>query len=167
MEGSKFFNKQNQPILNLILLITLILGIYEKSPNYLLVENASEEVKLVKCIDGDTAEFTNIGKTRFLLIDTPESTTKVEPYGKKASNYTCNVLKKAKTITYEYDGDKKDKYGRSLAYIFVDGQLLQEMIAKEGYVKKLYLYKSFYKYETKVRNAINDKYEIWEGKKKG
>lgn len=124
--------------------------------------NSQNIVKLEKCIDGDTAQFSEIGKTRFLLIDTPESTTKIEPYGKAASSYTCDLLSKAKTITYEYDGNKKDRYNRTLAYIFVDGNLIQELIAKEGYVKKFYLYKSNYKYYDKVYKSVNDKYYIFE-----
>ena len=57
--------------------------------------NASKlEVTLDKCVDGDTAWFILDGdriKTRFLAIDTPESTTKKEPYGKEASDYTPSL----------------------------------------------------------------------------
>lgn len=148
----------------IFVLVTQVYGKYDVLINYKSANNNSNvnKIELVKCIDGDTAEFTEIGKTRFLLIDTPESTKKIEPYGKNASNFTCNKLKKAKNITYEYDGDKKDKYNRTLAYIFVDGKLLQEEIAKEGYIKKFYLYKSHYKYYKQVKNSINDKYNIFE-----
>ena len=47
-----------------------------------------QEVTLDKCVDGDTAWFILDGnkiKARFLAIDTPESTTKVEEYGKEAN----------------------------------------------------------------------------------
>lgn len=58
-----------------------------------------EKVTLKTCIDGDTAHFTNAAgstiKARFFGIDTPESTGKVQPYGKQASNYTKEKLKKA------------------------------------------------------------------------
>ena len=60
---------------------------------------AKEEVTLAKCVDGDTANFNLNGeviKARFLAIDTPESTKEKEPYGKEASNYTCETLTKAK-----------------------------------------------------------------------
>lgn len=126
------------------------------------IENNENQISLVKCIDGDTANFTSIGKTRFLLIDTPESTNKVELYGKKAAKFTCDTLKKAKMITYEYDGSKKDRYDRTLAWIFVDGKLIQELLAKEGYVKKFYIYKKNYKYEAQIRNSLNDKYGLFE-----
>ena len=62
------------------------------------------EVTLDKCVDGDTAWF-NLDneriKTRFLAINTPESTNKIEAYGKEASNYICNTLIYAKEIEIE------------------------------------------------------------------
>lgn len=65
-----------------------------------------EQVTLRTCIDGDTAHFNPttpnemIGKedyikARFFGIDTPESTGKVEPYGRGASDYTKEKLKAA------------------------------------------------------------------------
>ena len=98
------------------------------------VNAESNTVKLSKCVDGDTARFIIDGKeysTRFLAIDTPETKhpkKKVEPYGKEASNYTCNSLKKASKIVLEYDSNstKEDKYGRRLAWVFVDEELLQK-----------------------------------------
>lgn len=109
----------------------------------------SEMVVLEKCVDGDTARFKdsngNILKTRFLAIDTPETvhpTKEVEAFGKEASNYTCESLKNAKEIRLEYDNDsdKEDKYGRRLAWVFVDGVLLQEKLVELGYAKVAYLY---------------------------
>ncbi|MFD2443937.1 thermonuclease family protein [Bacillus sp. CGMCC 1.16607] len=75
---------------------------------------------LEKCTDGDTATFSINGKsykTRFLYIDTPESTKQIEPYGKEASKFTCQFLKKG-TISLETDGhDLFDKYNRLLAWV--------------------------------------------------
>ena len=121
-------------------------------------------VKLTKCIDGDTAKFTNVVTTRFLYIDTPESTTTVEPYGKEAASYTCNLLKTAKTIQLQYDGPKKDKYNRTLAWIWVDGKLIQKEIIKKGYVEKFYDYGT-YSYESELRSlqatAQKQKVGLW------
>ena len=57
-------------------------------------------------IDGDTTHFfidkdeisEGFIKARYLGINTPESTGVVEPWGKKASNYTKTQLKKAESI---------------------------------------------------------------------
>ena len=113
------------------------------------------EVTLNQCVDGDTAWFDIDGKktkVRFLYIDTPESTNQIEPYGKEASNYTCNSLKKASKIVLEYDSNstKEDKYGRRLAWVFVDGELLQKKLVNKGYAKVAYLYGD-YKYTDELK----------------
>jgi micrococcal nuclease len=152
-----------------IILVTLltILGISGCSQYTKPVSAKSETkftVKLSKCIDGDTANFTKVGTTRFLYIDTPESTKTVEPYGKEASAFTCNLLKKAKTIQLQYDGPKKDKYNRTLAWVWIDGKLIQKEIIKKGYVEKFYDYGT-YSYETDLRNlqatAQKQRVGIW------
>ncbi|MCI2067957.1 MAG: thermonuclease family protein [Bacilli bacterium] len=61
------------------------------------------QVSLKSPIDGDTAHFTpkvtttssETIKSRFFGIDTPESTGKVQEYGKAASNFTKEKLEKA------------------------------------------------------------------------
>lgn len=123
---------------------------------------------VTKCVDGDTAYFKKAGYSRFLYIDTPESTNKIQPYGKTASKYTCTKLKSAKKIQLQYDGPKKDKYGRTLVWVWVDGKLLQESLVKKGYVKKFYDYGT-YSYEKRLRTlqaqTKKKKVGLWNGKK--
>ena len=64
-------------------------------------------------VDGDTTHFnvpssvidTGVLKARYLGINTPESTGQIEPWGKKASNYTKEKLKAATSIIIESDTD--------------------------------------------------------------
>lgn len=155
------------------ILLILVFSIF-LFPNKVLAQQ--EEVIFSKCVDGDTAKFIINGKvysTRFLAIDTPETKhpkKKVEPFGKEASNYTCKRLKEAKKITLEYDDDspKEDKYGRRLAWIFVDDSLLQKELIKKGYAKVAYLYGE-YKYTNTLKmvekkSKIN-KNGIWSNNK--
>ncbi|RHV56862.1 thermonuclease [Clostridiaceae bacterium OM02-2AC] len=117
-----------------------------------------EGVKLTKCTDGDTAHFMIDGQdttVRFLAIDTPETkkpNTPVQPYGKEASRYTCDALSSAKEIRLEYEKEKDDKYGRCLAWVFVDDELLQEQLIQKGYAKVAYLYGD-YKYTGRLQEA--------------
>lgn len=102
-------------------------------------------VTLTKCTDGDTAHFLVDGSdttVRFLAIDTPEYTKEKEPYGKEASEFTCSALKQADQIELEYDegSDLSDKYGRQLAWIFVDGKLLQRELVANGLAEVKYIY---------------------------
>lgn len=128
-----------------------------------------ETVTLNKCVDGDTAWF-NLNeekiKARFLAIDTPESTNKIEFFGKEASEYTCNKLKKANKIEIEYDenSNKYDKYNRNLVWVWIDNELLQNLIIENGYGKVAYLYGD-YKYtdllKKSEKNAKEKNIGIW------
>jgi len=109
-----------------------------------------EEVTLNKCVDGDTAWFNlndEVIKTRFLAINTPESTNKIEEYGKEASEFTCELLENSTKIEIEYDenSDKLDKYDRHLVWIFVDNKLLQQKLVENGLAEIKYVYGD-YKY---------------------
>lgn len=138
----------------------------------LSVNAKQETVTLAKCVDGDTAQFTinkEKKRTRFLAINTPESvhpTKDVEAYGKDASTYTCEKLTNAKKIVLEYDdaAGETDKYGRVLAWVFVDGELLQQDLIKKGYAEVAYLYGN-YKYTSLLQDeeqkAKDKKIGIW------
>ena len=136
------------------------------------LKNEKIEVKFSKCVDGDTIKLKVNGKkerVRLLAIDTPESVTPdkpVEAYGKEASNYTCNLVKNANKIEIEYDinSDKEDKYGRLLAYVYVDGKMIQEELLKNGLARVAYLY-SNYQYTEKFKElesvAKENKKGLW------
>ena len=72
---------------------------------------AHAEVEVKSYIDGDTTHFfidnsiipEGYVKARYLGINTPESTGIIEPWGKKASNYTKTQLQKATSIIIESD----------------------------------------------------------------
>ena len=77
-------------------------------------ETVKAEVTVKSFIDGDTVHF-NIKeqsfdgvvlKARFLAINTPESTGKIEEYGKQASNFTKEKLSTATSIIVESDDSK-------------------------------------------------------------
>lgn len=124
-----------------------------------VVTEAKDKVTLSKCVDGDTARFILNDekiKVRFLGINAPEiasSTKKAEAYGDKAKDYVCNKLKKAEKIELEYEpnSDQKDRYDRYLAYIFVDGKLLEEDILKKGYAEVKYANKNFKYYDSMIK----------------
>lgn len=122
---------------------------FEKNKRYL----ASVE----SVVDGDTLwvsvdDFSF--KARLLSINAPEATEKVEPFGYKATDYVKEVIKNAKKIEIEFDsGEYADKYNRALIYIFLDGELLNESILKEGLAEVKYVKKGGDKYIKKMRKA--------------
>lgn len=109
-----------------------------------------EIVTLKNTVDGDTAHFEGsfgefgVVKARFLGIDTPESTGKVEPWGVKASNFTKNILKTAHSIMVESSSNEWEldsTGGRYLLWIWYkaeatsDWRLLNLEILQNGYSK--------------------------------
>ena len=64
-------------------------------------------------------ELSDGSKVRFVGVNTPESTTTTEPYGKEASNYTKSQLT-GKTVYLEKDVSETDKYGRLLRYVWLN-----------------------------------------------
>ena len=134
-------------------------------------------VKFEGCVDGDTIKVMLDNKkttVRFLAIDTPETvhpTKGEEPYGKEASNYTCDKVKNAKKLELEYDEGrtKTDKYSRALAWVFVDDNLLQKDLVSLGYAKVAYLYGD-YKYTDELKEiektAKSKKLGVWSEEEK-
>ena len=93
-------------------------------------------VTLDRCTDGDTAQFTNGSvkfSVRFLGIDTPESTYRIDPWGKSASAYTCDKLENATEIVLESDGARMDGNGRYLAWVWYDGRLLNLELIEQAF----------------------------------
>jgi micrococcal nuclease len=116
-------------------------------------------VKLIACgADASTAIFSMVGPTRLIYVNTPEAQYEVEAYGKQAATYTCSILTSAKKIEVQFDGPKNkriDANNRHLAWIFVDGKLLQLLLVQKGYVDKFFDYGD-YAYEDSLANAMED-----------
>jgi micrococcal nuclease len=113
--------------------------------------NSKFKVKLDKCVDGDTAKFVindEVKTVRFLSINTPEikhGSSEAEAFGDEAKDFTCSALKDARSIKLQYDpkSDQTDKYGRVLAWVFVDDDLLQEKLVTEGLAEIKYVYADY------------------------
>ncbi len=100
---------------------------------------AQDHVICTRVVDGDTI-VVDIGgkeeKIRLLGVDTPETvhpSKPVEYFGKEASAFTKQMVE-GKRVRLEYDWQKRDKYGRLLAYVYLeDGTFLNAEIIKQGY----------------------------------
>lgn len=148
-----------------LLMICMLLAVSMVS----LQANTREEAELVKCVDGDTTHLkvgNEVLKVRYLAIDTPEYTKEKEPYGKEASECVCKLLSEADKIELEYDdgSDKTDKYGRTLAWVYADGRLVQMELVQQGLAEVKYIYGD-YAYTDDLQKAQKaaqrDKLNIW------
>jgi micrococcal nuclease len=112
--------------------------------NLLLEEEESPvglvDAKVVRVVDGDTVVVRYEGREeriRLIGVDTPETVhpnKPVEAYGEEAKEYTKKKLEE-KDIQIEFDVKERDRYGRLLGYIWVDGLLFNDELLKMGYAK--------------------------------
>jgi micrococcal nuclease len=94
-----------------------------------------------RVVDGDTLLLQSGERVRLIGVDTPETKhpkKPVEYFGKEASAFTRRMVE-GKRVRLEFDQANvarghKDRYGRTLAYVFLeDGTLLNAEILKQGY----------------------------------
>ncbi|WP_335342408.1 thermonuclease family protein [Polycladomyces zharkentensis] len=116
------------------------------------VKRVAIPVDSVTVIDGDTIKVKMNGKedtVRLLLVDTPEThhpRLGKQPFGEEAKRFTERMIENAKTIELEKDVSERDKFGRFLAYVYVDGKSLQEELLKNGLARVAYVYQPNVKY---------------------
>lgn len=107
-----------------LLLVFLLCCIYS---TFLFAQERYGPYKIHKFVDGDTfwvkMENGKTEKIRLIGVDTPEvrweGLTEEQPGGKEASEYVKNLLK-GKKVLLEYDVQKRDPYGRTLAYVYLE-----------------------------------------------
>lgn len=89
-----------------------------------------------RVVDGDTIRVQGVGAVRLIGVDTPETVDPrkpVQPYGREASAFT-RMLAEGKIVRLEFDWQRADRYGRTLAYVYLpDGTLLNAEIIQRGY----------------------------------
>lgn len=120
----------------IIMIIFVNLGFKSKE------SNNRTQGKVIEVFDGDTILVQSGSekiKVRLLGVDTPETHHPTKPvgcYGPEASKFTeDNLLNK--TVKLEFDKQRKDKYERTLAYVYLEGALYNKILIQYGYAKIL------------------------------
>jgi micrococcal nuclease len=145
----------------IILLLILSPGITNAENKPAVLSETSYYCSYV--IDGDTIIVIIDGKkekVRLIGVDTPEKDgpyTKEKPFSREASVFTKKMTE-GKNVRLEYDWQKRDKYGRLLAYVYLeDGTFLNVELIKQGYgtVFRKFRFKyrdDFIRYEQEARD---------------
>ncbi len=102
------------------------------------IHNLSRKYLVTRVVDGDTIEIDYNGskeKLRLIGIDTPESVhpeaSKNVEFGKIATEFTKEALEN-KEVVLEFDVSKRDRYGRLLAYVWIDGIMFNKTLIESG-----------------------------------
>ena len=119
-------------------LLVFVIGCNSELPsNPTKIEAAQTLPTVTRVIDGDTVVVEGVGAVRLIGVDTPETVDPRQPvqyFGKEASDFT-RQLATEKRVRLEFDQDRTDRYGRTLAYLYLqpDNLLLNAEIIRQGY----------------------------------
>jgi micrococcal nuclease len=128
--------------------------------------------EIIKVIDGDTVKIKmtngNEETVRLLLIDTPETvhpSKPVQPFGPEASKFAKGLMPTGSKVEVETGIGERDKYGRLLAYFYVDGKMVNKLLLEKGLARVAYVYAPNTKYLDELENiqkqAQQDEIGIW------
>jgi micrococcal nuclease len=146
---------KKKPLFQILFLIAVISLLGAQEQNWRLC---------TKVIDGDTIVLDGDERVRLIGVDTPETKDPRKPvqrFGEEAYLFTKSLVD-GQYVRLEYDQERVDKYGRTLAYVYLqDGTLVNAEIIKKGfgfaYTKYPFKYlEEFRKYEQEAR-------ETWKG----
>jgi micrococcal nuclease len=91
--------------------------------------------RVARVVDGDTIVLVERKEhVRLIGANTPETVKQnwpVEPWGPEASAFTREFLSGG-NVRLEFDGDRRDKYNRILAYVWVGNRMLNEELIRAG-----------------------------------
>jgi len=136
---------------------------------------AAQDAVVKKIFDGDTVVLQFKGRTertRFIGMDAPESRDNdkaerdaehtgqslkfIVRLGKEATAHLKMLMPEGSNVKVEVGAESRDKYGRLLAYIFLqDGSMINERMLKDGYANIMTVPPNI-KYQKRLRKALAD-----------
>lgn len=95
--------------------------------------------KVARVVDGDTIVLDNGITIRYIGVDSPEShdpTKPVEFMSTEATEHNRRLVE-GQDLHLEYDVERLDRYGRTLAYVYVDTLFVNADMVRSGCAKVL------------------------------
>ncbi len=94
-----------------------------------------------RVVDGDTIVLRGGERVRYIGMDTPESVkpgTPVQCFAKAASHANDRLVA-GERVKLRYDAERRDRYGRTLAYVYRarDGLFVNAALVRRGYARQL------------------------------
>lgn len=105
-------------------------------------QNEKVFLRVTKITDGDTFRVDDGSekglRIRLIGVDTPETRhpqKPVEYFGKEATEFLTKMIAN-RLVRLEYDVQKQDRFGRTLAYVYLkDGAFVNAELVKQGYAR--------------------------------
>jgi micrococcal nuclease len=97
--------------------------------------------RVLEVVDGDTIDVSLAAETepvRYIGIDTPESNPDLpyECFGDEADRLNRELVG-GREVRLEFDDERRDQYGRLLAYVYVGDLFVNAEIVRRGYARTL------------------------------
>lgn len=141
-----------KPLTAVILIALLVSGSY-----FYLGQDSTGEVYVNHVIDGDTIRIAAGDSVRFIGIDTPEidwENNEAEYYGWEAREYLQQKLHE-ENVRLKYDQQKKDHYGRLLAYVYLNDKNINQDLLEKGYATLMTVEPNI-KYEAQFKSTAEE-----------
>ncbi len=89
---------------------------------------------MVRALDGDTIVVAGVGPVRYLGVDTPElhhPSKPVERFARRAAAANARMVL-GRTVRLVPDRERRDRYGRLLAYVYVGPTMINAELVRRG-----------------------------------
>lgn len=97
--------------------------------------SGEESIQVGRAIDGDTIEFIDGRRVRYIGIDTPEigdGRRTIKCFAKEAKEENARLVE-GKTVRLKKDVSETDKYGRLLRYVYIDTVFVNDYLVRQGF----------------------------------
>ncbi|MBO5341253.1 MAG: thermonuclease family protein [Lachnospiraceae bacterium] len=157
----------------IVAIFTVVKFSYQKQPS----EDGTVCATVLYVVDGDTVDVDLNGvkeRVRLIGVDAPESVSAEESensvYGELASEYTREHLKEGTVVYLMFDSEKRDRYDRLLAYVWLEDaldntdHLFQKQLVEDGYARAVsYEPNTLYRhvFEESMGEAIVERNGLW------
>jgi len=144
----------------LVLVLLIVRAWQERDPAPPPEALAEESYAVEKVVDGDTLALANGARVRLIGANTPETVKPnhpVEPFGPEAKEFTARfVARGGHSVRLQFDRERKDRYDRFLAYVFVGDEMLNEELIRAGLARAETQYRFSASMKTRFQRAEDE-----------
>lgn len=110
------------------LLVLVLLGCGDQAAS-LPTPAGGQPARIARVVDGDTVELDDGRRVRYLGLNTPE---RGQPFYEEATDANRRLVE-GRDAWLVLDVQPTDRYGRTLAYLWVGGQFVNQELVRQGY----------------------------------
>jgi len=152
--------------------LALLLALLVSGPPASASAVPARDASVVHVDDGDTIEVWldgRIERVRYIGIDAPEIAhdgVGAAPGGEAATRLNQSLVR-GRRVRLEFDREKRDRYGRLLAYVWVGGTMVNLEMVRRGYARALTIPPNVRYEEWFARaeaEAQADRLGLWDGR---